>query len=114
MDMVKDIILNNKHGCLPKISHNKELLCECHNLTYFLDDHYNNIKLSQRIYHIKNNTMSIILCNCGNPSKYINRRGKYTYCDKNLNIVISGMVSDKHFKCYNSGNYELVYNDPTI
>lgn len=54
----------------------KEIL----SLTSFLDNHYSDISLSQRIYHIKNGSFSYVSCKiCGKPLNYHNKNGLHGY-----------------------------------
>ena len=63
-----------------KISYNEIL-----KLTSFLNDHYENIPLSQRLWHVKNNNYNIQKCKiCNNPVKY-NRNYKNT-CSRKCDV----------------------------
>ncbi len=51
------------------------------NLTTFLNDHYQNPQLSQRIWHIKNNNFEIQKCKiCGNNVEYCVKHSTYHRC----------------------------------
>lgn len=63
-----------------KISYNEIL-----KLTSFLNDHYEDIPLSQRLWHVKNNNYNIQRCKiCDNPTKY-NRNYKNT-CSRKCDV----------------------------
>lgn len=53
-----------------KIESNVNLKIETLNATAFLDEHYDNIPISQRLYHLIKNINELIKCNCGKPTGY--------------------------------------------
>jgi len=64
----------------------KEIL----NLTSFLNLKYDDISLSQRVYHISNNSFDYVSCKiCGKPLNYHNKNGLYGYSTvcNNINCI---------------------------
>jgi len=68
-------------------------------LTQFLDIHYNNLKIGQRIWHIKNKNFNTRLCViCNKPSKFVRGERGYLptcgcdYCKKECIKISNGKI----------------------
>lgn len=74
INTILEIIKNTKGSqigpIINKIKRNNEWLKEIENKTSFLNSSYEEISLSQRIYHIVFNILKIEKCTCGKPKEF--------------------------------------------
>ena len=75
------VIRGTKFGLYKKLVY-LDLIDQLKRETIFLDKSYIEVPISQRYWHIRNNSLKVELCACGKPAKFYYSKNKYLACSK--------------------------------
>lgn len=71
---------------------NKRFLTELYSRTKFLDGYYESVKLSQRVWHVKNMNFSVQRCLCYKPKKFSR---SYVLCGACRSLAVGEKIKNR-------------------